>query len=218
MNRLYIKGIQSETTQVAWCPSLLYRIDLYDNQLVRDEAVMHWFPMRITYHREMKIKALLDEMGIESFLPMHWEMVETKNGGKKRMLLPAIHNLIFVKSTQKFLTELKMTRVEFAPMRYMMKRPLVKGEKSEIMLVPDQQMDNFMRVASVQDDRVIFLENNDFIKKIGQRVKVVDGYFSGVEGVVKRINKNKRIVVQLEGIAAVAIAFVPANYVRQILD
>lgn len=172
---------------------------------------MHWYPMRITYHREMKIKALLDEMGIESFLPMHWEVVETKNRGKKRMLLPAIHNLIFVRSTQEFLTELKMTREEFAPMRYMMKRPLSSGEKSEIMLVPDKQMENFIRVASVQDDRVMFLESNDFINRIGQRVKVIDGYFSGVEGVVKRINKNKRIVVQLEGIAAVAIAFVPAS-------
>ena len=184
----------------------------------RSGTMTHWFPMRITYHREMRIKALLDEMGIETFLPMHWEMVETKNGGKKRLLMPAIHNLIFVKSTQEFLTELKMTREEFAPMRYIMKRSLVQGEKNEILHVPDQQMENFMRVASVQDDRVIFLENNDFIKKIGQRVKVVDGYFSGVEGVVKRINKNKRIVVQLEGIAAVAIAFVPTNCVRQILD
>ena len=177
----------------------------------KDENPMHWFPMRITYHREMRIKALLDEMGVENFLPMQWEMVETKNGGKKRLLLPAIHNLIFVKSTQEFLTELKMTREEFAPMRYMMKRPLSDGEKSEIMFVPDQQMENFMRVASVQDNRVMFLENNDFINRIGQHVKVIDGFFSGVEGVVKRINKNKRIVVQLNGIAAVAIAFVPAN-------
>ena len=172
--------------------------------------------MRVTYHREMKIKALLEEIGIECFLPMHWEIMETKSGGKKRILLPAIHNLIFVKSTQEFLTELKMTRAEFAPMRYMMKRPLSNNEKSEIMTVPDRQMENFMRVASVQDDRVMFLKNNDFINRIGQHVRVIDGYFSGVEGVVKRINKNKRIVVQLEGIAAVAIAFVPASQLSPI--
>ena len=167
--------------------------------------------MRVTYHRETRIKFLLDELGIVNFLPMHYELVETKDRGKKRVLKPAIHNLIFVKSTQETLTELKMTREEFAPMRYMIKRPLSSGEKSEIMLVPDREMENFMRVASVQDDRVMFLENNDFINKVGQRVKVTDGYFAGVEGVIKRINKNKRIVVQLEGVAAVAIAFVPAS-------
>lgn len=167
--------------------------------------------MRVTYHREMKIKALLDAIGVENFLPMHWEMVESKQGGKKRVLLPAIHNLLFVKSSQEFLTELKTTRTELSPLRYMMKRPLPGEEKSEIITVPDQQMENFMKVASVQDDRVMFLENNDFVNKVGQRVKVTEGYFAGVEGIIKRINKNKRIVVQLEGVAAVAIAFVPAS-------
>ena len=167
--------------------------------------------MRVTYRREMKIKALLDEMGVESFLPMHYELVETKTGGKKRVLLPAIHNLIFVRSTQEFLTHLKMCRNEFAPMRYTMKKSWPEGKKSEIMIVPDWQMNNFMRVASVQDDRVMFLDNNAFINKVGQRVKVIDGFFAGVEGVIKRINKNKRVVVQLEGVAAVAIAFVPSS-------
>ena len=164
----------------------------------------------------MKITGLLDELGIENFLPMHYELVETKTHGRKRMLLPAIHNLIFVRSTQECLTNLKMTREEFAPMRYIMKRPLSNDEKSEIMLVPDWQMNNFMRVASVQDDRVMFLDSNAYINRIGQRVKVIDGYFSGVEGVIKRINKNKRVVVQLEGLAAVAIAFIPSYQLSNI--
>lgn len=181
------------------------------NQIVNENCSLHWFPMRVTYHREMKIKALLDEIGVESFLPMHYELVETKTGGKKRVLLPAVHNLIFVKSTQEFLTNLKMCHTEFAPMRYIMKRPLSNDKKSEILVVPDRQMDNFMRVASVQDDRVMFLDNNNFINKVGQRVKVIDGFFAGVEGVIKRINKNKRVVVQLEDVASVAIAFVPSS-------
>ena len=181
------------------------------NQPVKEGCALHWFPMRVTYHREMKIKNLLDELGVECFLPMHYELVETKTGGKKRVLSPAIHNLIFVRSTQEYLTQLKMCREEFAPMRYMMKRSVSGDSRSEILQVPDRQMDNFMRVASVQDDRVMFLNNNAFINKVGQRVKVTDGYFAGVEGVIKRINKNKRVVVQLEGVAAVAIAFVPTS-------
>ena len=181
------------------------------HQSVKDSCVLHWFPMRVTYHREMKIKALLDELGVECFLPMHYELVETKTGGKKRVLSPAIHNLIFVRSTQEFLTHLKMCREEFASLRYMMKKSVSGDFKGEILQVPDRQMDNFMRVASVQDDRVMFLDNNAFVNKVGQRVKVNDGFFAGVEGVIKRINKNKRVVVQLEGVAAVAIAFVPAS-------
>lgn len=200
--------MQDSVVSLSFVPSLSTQDST--NQPVKSAALAHWFPMRVTYHRELKIKSILDDLGIENFLPMHFELVETKTGGKKSVLTPAIHNLLFVHSTQERLTELKMTREKLSPMRYIMKRS--SDNQSEILTVPDQQMENFMRVASVQDDRVMFLDNNDFIKKVGQRVKVIDGCFSGVEGVIKRINRNKHVVVQLEGLAAVAIAFVPASH------
>lgn len=159
----------------------------------------------------MKIKTLLDKSNIENFIPMRYELVETKNEGKKRLLLPAIHNLIFVHSSQETLTQLKMTKKEFSPMRYMMKHSASSPQQSEIMTVPDDQMNNFMRVASVQDDRVIFLNYDELNKSMGKRVRIIDGYFAGVEGIVKRINRNKRVVVQIEGVAAVAIAYVHSS-------
>lgn len=219
MNSFYGRVNHKEITSKGWCPSSLpppINTQNLVNQFVSKSSAIHWFPMRVTYHRELKIKSLLDNLGVENFLPMHYEFVETKTEGKKRLLLPAIHNLIFVRSTQEFLTDLKMKHEEFAPMRYMIKKSLSNDKKSEILLVPDWQMNNFIRVASIQDDRVMFLDSNAYVNKIGQRVKVIDGYFSGVEGVIKRINKNKRVVVQLEGLAAVAIAFVPASQLSTI--
>lgn len=214
MKRLFIDENKSLTTPNDVVSPFFIPYSSYSNvnQLVREDCALHWFPMRVTYHREMKIKASLDEIGIENFVPLRYRLVETKNGNKKKMLVPAIHNLIFVRSTQECLTQLKMTKQVFAPMRYIMKK--TSDEKKEILRIPDRQMDNFMRVASVQDDRVMFLENNAFINKVGQRVKVNDGFFAGVEGVIKRINKNKRVVVQLEGVASVAIVFVPSNQIE----
>lgn len=142
---------------------------------------------------------------------MHYELVETKFEGKKRILLPAIHNLVFVHSTQEVLTHLKMTKADFSPMRYMMRKALTDEKNQEIITVPDDQMNNFIKVASVQDDRVIFLDYETLRNNTGKRVRIIDGYFSGVEGTIKRINRNKRVVVQIDGIAAVAIAFVPAS-------
>ena len=81
-----------------------------------------------------------------------------------------------------------------------------------IMRVPDPEMENFLRVARVEDDRVMFLDYNDFISKVGRRVRINEGHFAGVEGVIKRIKKNKHVVVQIEGVAAVAITFVPASF------
>lgn len=177
---------------------------------MEQNSELHWFPMRITYNRELKIKELLDRDHIENFLPMKYDFVDTIDG-RKRMLVPAIHNLLFVRSTKEHLTDLKMHKQEFQPMRYMTQRTQDGGG---ILVVPDKQMDNFMKVASVQDDSVMFLDNEDYLKRVGQRVQIIDGCFGGVEGVIKRIKKNKRVVVQIEGVAAVAIAFVPSAFLR----
>lgn len=38
----------------------------------------------------------------------------------------------------------------------------------------------------------------------------------GVEGVIRRVKRCKRVVVELEGIASVAIAYVPAALLKEI--
>ncbi len=179
--------------------------------LLRSERA--WYPMRVTYGREVKVKEALDTLGIENFLPMHYELVDPGDGNKKRMLVPAIHNLIFIHDSREDITLLKTTRREFQPLRYITKH-FAESVADNILTVPETQMRNFMRVASVQDDSVIFLDNSDYLSKVGRRVLITEGYFAGVEGIIKRIKKNKHVVVQLEGLAAVAVTYVPASCLR----
>lgn len=176
-----------------------------------------WYPMRVTYGREVKVKEALDKLGIDNFLPMHYELVDPGDGNKRRMLVPAIHNLIFVHDSREDITLLKTTRREFQPLRYITKH-FAESVADNILTVPETQMRNFMRVASVQDDSVMFLDNSDYLSKVGRRVLITEGYFAGVEGVVKRIKKNKHVVVQLEGLAAVAVTYVPASCLRELDD
>lgn len=56
-----------------------------------------WYPMRVTYSREMQVKGELDRLGIENFVPMTYKMVESRTDGAtelRRELVPAINNLI----------------------------------------------------------------------------------------------------------------------------
>ena len=84
------------------------------------------------------------------------------------------------------------------------------------MRVSDRQMENFIRVASSGNDKVKFLTYEKFLDQPGQRVRVTEGYFAGVEGVIKRIKNNKHVVVQIDGIAAVAITYVPRQSLQAI--
>jgi hypothetical protein len=170
--------------------------------------------MRVTYSREMKVKGELDRLGIENFVPMTYKVMDAETDSPHRELMPAINNLIFVHSTQKRISELKMKNEVLEPLRYMMDH--TSGKESEIMTVPDRQMENFMRVASMTDDSVMFLDNETIVGKEGKRVKIMGGAFEGVTGVIRRIKRCKRVVVELEGIASVAIAYVPAGLLKEV--
>ena len=41
------------------------------------------------------------------------------------------------------------------------------------------------------------------------------GAFEGVEGVIRRVKRCKRVVVEFEGIASVAIAHVPVGWLKE---
>ena len=176
-----------------------------------------WFPMRVTYQREMKVKAGLDRLGIENFVPMRYKVVESQNDGDselRRVLVPAISNLIFVRSTQERLSELKRRNKVLEPLRYMMDHTAA-GEHT-IMTVADREMENFMRVASRTDDSVMFLDNETVLGKEGKRVEIMGGAFEGVTGVIRRVKRCKRVVVEIEGVASVAITWVPAGMLKEI--
>ena len=176
-----------------------------------------WYPMRVTYSREMKVKAELDRLEIENFVPMKYRITELQKDGEselRRVLVPAINNLIFVHSTQERISRLKTSNVVLEPLRYLMDHTAEKPH--EIMTVPDRQMENFMRVATMTDDSVMFLDKKSFVGKEGKRVMIMGGKFEGVEGVIRRVKRCKRVVVELEGVASVAIAFVPAALLREI--
>lgn len=173
-----------------------------------------WFPMRVTYQREMKVKTELDRLGIESFVPMTYKIVDADTDNPHHKLVPAIRNLIFVRSTQERISHLKSSNETLEPLRYLIDN--TAEEAHTIMTIPDRQMQNFMRVASRTDDSVMFLDDESVVGKEGKRVEIIGGAFEGVTGVIRRVKRCKRVVVEIEGVASVAIAFVPAGLLKEI--
>ena len=183
-----------------------------DTEVCGDPRI--WFPMRVTYQREMKVKAELDSLGIENFVPMRYRVVDDGAEIPRRELVPAINNLVFVRSTQERISGLKASNEVLEPLRYMMDR--TASREHAIMTVGDREMENFLRVASRTDDSVLFLNEDSCVGKEGKRVMITGGTFEGVTGVIRRVKRCKRVVVDIEGVASVAIAFVPVEWLKEI--
>lgn len=165
---------------------------------------MYWFPLRVANHRELRVRDELIRLGIEHYLPVKWGQ-RTYGGHIRRVEVPAL-NMIFVHATQEEITNQKMFNIELAYLRYKMNF-VNDGEEAhaEIMTVPDREMDAFIKVTRHPDARLQYLVYTDFLDKEGRKVKVIDGDFAGVEGQIKRIRKDRCVVVCIRGIAAVAL-------------
>lgn len=170
----------------------------------------HWFAIRVTYNREMKVKRELDSLHIENFLPMKYRIV-TRGERKIKELVPAIHNLIFVNISSLALKEYKATTT--LPIRYIMNR-----ETREPILIPENQMKNFIAIAGNTTEQIVYLEPNISNFSKGDKVRITGGVFEGAEGYFMRVKGDRRVVVCINGIAAVATAFVHPSLVAKIND
>ena len=151
--------------------------------------------MSAVFNRSLKAKDILDAVRVENFVPMR-SVVEVCGRRRVRKSVPAIRNLIFVRTTPSCIRELK-SRYLF--LQYLTHR--VDGH-TEPIVVPDEQMRHFIAVASSDDEHLIYLQPEEVRFGAGDRVRV----FVRVKG-----TRDKRVVVMLEGVAAVALVTLPVQ-------
>ncbi len=169
-----------------------------------------WFAIRVTYNRELKVKADLDARGITNFVPMQYRR-EERHGVMVKRLVPSVHNLIFIHITPSKMKEYKMTTD--LPIRYIMNR-----ETRKPITIPTQEMENFIKVAGTYEEKLVYLnpEPGDFAK--GERVRIIGGAFAGAEGIFVRFKGDRRVVINIEGIVAVATTFIHPSMIEKITE
>lgn len=173
------------------------------------DADLNWYGIRVTYCREMQVKVDLDSRNIENFLPMKYAE-KIKGERKVRVLVPAIHNLIFMRSTAAQMKEYMATST--LPIRFI--RSL---DTRQPIVIPERQMRNFIAVAGNYEEQIMYIDCDTALLKKGQRVRVTGGIFEGIEGEFVRVGGDRRVLVKLAGIAAVATAFIHPSLL-QLLD
>lgn len=169
-----------------------------------------WYAIRVTYNRELKVKADLDARGITNFVPMQYRR-EERHGVMVKRLVPSVHNLIFIHLTPSEMKEYKMSTE--LPIRYIMNR-----ETHKPITVPTREMENFMKVAGTYDEKLIFLNPNPGDFSQGERVRIIGGMFAGAEGVFVRFKGDRRVVINIEGLVAVATTFVHPSMIEKITE
>lgn len=172
------------------------------------EEEKHWFAIRVTYSRELKFKSYLDQLGVDNYIPMVLRKVE-RQGRIQKELLPAVHNLVFV-----YISTTRMEGIRKDPQLIIPIHYIRDYATQSPVIVPDKQMRDFMQVAEQHNPDNLFLSVKDVALRKGDKVRVLSGPFKGVIGTFVRIKRNRRVVVDIPGVMAIASAFVHPNDVE----
>ena len=180
--------------------------------IVNNSTDIHWYPLRVTYSRELLLKEILDAENIENFIPMHYEYIK-KADRKIRKLVPVVHNLIFVRSSLECIERIRQSIALSLAVRYIFNQELRRP-----ITIPDSQMRSFIAVSGNYEEQIVYLDPIATALQKGDRVRVIGGIFEGVEGVIIRVKGDRRVSVCIQGVMAVATAYIHPSLIERISD
>ena len=150
----------------------------------------HWYALKVFYNKVLALQSRFAGEGCDTYCPLDAE-------GK-----PLVASLLFVRCPEARLTS----------------SPL--DGKPQDMDVPapirEDEMRAFILVTSAGPGTFEVLGPDDPKYHTGQRVRVTEGPFAGSEGVVKRIKKDRRLVITVTGIVAVATVHINPAFLQPI--
>lgn len=150
---------------------------------------LRWYAVKVHYNRtEVICRKLLLE-GVRYYVP------------------EVIGSLVFIYSTEDYMKQFEQSNFE----RIWIYRDPLSHKPAAI---PEAEMEVFMFVCSAGKQGLSYLGEDKPEYHQGDRVRVTDGPFKGAEGHIKRIKKDRRLVVSIRGVAAVATTYIHPHFLE----
>jgi transcription antitermination factor NusG len=148
----------------------------------------HWFACYTRARAEKRVEALLKQRGFESYLPLIAQVRQWKDR-KKVIEFPLFPSYVFGRFTLKQLHGVLTTPGVSTIVR-------ANGYPTP---VPERDILNVQRFARAIVETGIEPDKRPFLAE-GQWVRVLDGPFEGVEGIVVEQRGRKRVLVGVQAI------------------
>ncbi len=171
----------------------------------------HWFALKVFYNRSLSIQQELSADGIDCYVPTETVIVE-RQGVRRKVCRPVINSLLFFRSSEE---QAIAVQRQFTDRVILYTRFLDDGSRRPYA-IPDREMQVFMLVTQSGESGLEYFGEMESTFTEGQHVRVTDGPFCGAEGYIRRIRGDRRLLVTISGICAVATAYIPKQFLQQI--
>lgn len=150
-----------------------------------------WFALKVHFNRTLPIKEQLISSKTEFFVP------------------DMIPSLLFIRCSLDFISQFEQANFH----RIWVYRNPSSPKPTPIQ---DREMELFIFVCTAGKQGLTYLGEDKPEYHQGDRVRVTDGPLKGAEGNIKRIKKDRRLVVSIRGIAAVATTYIHPLYLEKV--
>lgn len=178
------------------------------------ETIPHWYAIRCTYGRERKAYELFSKNGIEAFYPTITS-TKTIDGKTEKVVESRLPNILFAYGSFNQLKEYVYGNGnDTKHLRFYY--DIHHDKTKELLIIPQRQMISLMKICAAEaEDKLL----EPFVAekfKQGQLVRVTDGPFAGVEGIVHRYKGQQRIGIVVEGLLTAVTAYIPTVFFQKI--
>lgn len=169
---------------------------------------MHYYALKVFLNKVFELESLLNERMIFTFIPTTTE-TKIKDGKKIEVRKLRVTSLLFLQCEEETAKELQRELYGRA-MFY------THCNSYQPYAIPDAEMEMFIKFCSMADRELEFMDADSINYKQGQRVRVIEGDFKGAEGYIKRIKGNRRLIIAIEGVVAIATTYIPQAFLEPI--
>lgn len=174
----------------------------------------HWYTLRTTYGREKKAYDYLLSKGVEAFYPTlkSVKLVDSKRITVEESRIP---NIFFAYGTEDELKTFVYDNVNLPYLRFYYRHTHIGNKTVKVpLIVPDNQMNSLKIICAADSDDIV--ASTEVVEKFksGQKVRIIDGKFKGVVGVVARYHSQQRVGIIIDGLLTVCTAFVPSAFIE----
>jgi len=162
----------------------------------------YWFALVVKSRAEFKAEKELCSLGVQLYLPST-TVLRKWSDRKKEIVVPIIRGYIFIYANEK-------ERLYSLEQKSIVKCLFDGGRPANI---PDWQIVNLKKVLEYKPE--ITVENG---LTLGDNVKIIDGPFEGVVGVLQFTGSNRTLSVSIDLIHRSIIVQLPVESVVKVLD
>lgn len=148
-----------------------------------------WYAVRTFNHQECAISDFLKEKDVPHFIPMIYKEKGKANEKPKRVLVPVVHNLLFIRKSLPEREMMRLLQQCVIPMSV-----LKKEDRSAYYEIPDSQMLEFRAMCDPEYRDTRYVTKEDADAKPGKMVRIIQGPFKGQTGKLVRLGNDYFIV------------------------